>query len=242
MLQLDSVNVLVRSHYIPLFSRLGPYPRTLLDEYAYRRRNLFEYWGHAASLIPIEHYRLFRHRMDSVDRWRIHEFAKEKPAYIDTVLTEVRERGRIAVGELPEPGERAGSWWGWGDGKLALEYLFVRGFVTTSARPAFTRVYDAAERVIPHTHLHAEPASADDARRELLLLAARSMGVATARDLVDYYRLSLQQTKETLRESSPQASWNRWRSKAGKSLPTSIPTHASRVASTPTPCSRRSTR
>jgi uncharacterized protein YcaQ len=134
MLQLDSVNVLVRSHYLPVFSRLGPYPMRLIDDYAYRRRELFEYWGHAASLIPMDHYPLFRPRMDDRVRWGIHDWADEHPEYVEAVLAEVQAHGPIAVGELSEPGERTGSWWGWGEGKLALEYLFSRGLITTASR------------------------------------------------------------------------------------------------------------
>lgn len=200
MLQLDSVNVLVRSHYLPVFSRLGPYPTALLDDYAFRRRKLFEYWGHAASLIPVEHFPLFRHRMDNDTHWGIQRFADERPDYVNTVLDEVRANGPIPVGDLAEPGERAGNWWGWGDGKLALEHLFHRGLVTTANRQAFTRYYDLTERVIPAAHYNTPSASEDDARRELLLLAARSLGVATARDLADYYRLPLQPSRQTLRE------------------------------------------
>lgn len=200
MLQLDSVNVLVRSHYMPVFSRLGPYPMRLLDDYAYRRRELFEYWGHAASLIPIDRYPLFRTRMDDRVRWRIHDWADEHSEYVEAVLEEVRAHGPIAVGELSEPGERTGSWWGWGEGKLALEYLFSRGLITTSARQTFTRVYDATERVIPAKYRDGERPSEQEAMRELLLLAAQSLGVGTARDLADYYRLPVPASKMTLRE------------------------------------------
>jgi len=200
MLQLDSVNVLVRSHYMPVFSRLGPYPMRLLDDYAYRRRELFEYWGHAASLIPMDRYPLFRPRMDDRVRWRIHDWADEHPEYVEAVLAEVQAHGPIAVGELSEPGRRTGSWWGWGEGKLALEYLFSRGLITTSARQTFTRMYDATERVIPLEYRDSQAPSEQEARRELLLLAAQSLGVGTARDLADYYRLPVPASKVTLRE------------------------------------------
>jgi uncharacterized protein YcaQ len=137
--------------------------------------------------------------MESVSRWHIHEFAEKRPEYVEAVLEEVRARGPIAVGELDEPGERAGTWWGWGDGKLALEHLFSRGVITTAARPAFTRIYDISERVIPPEHFNAELVCAEDAGRELLILAARALGIGTARDLADYYRLPPQQCRQTLR-------------------------------------------
>jgi uncharacterized protein len=198
MLQLDSVNVLVRSHYLPLFSRLGPYPLDLLHDYAYRRRRLFEYWAHAASLIPVEHYPLFRHRMASMQGWHIYEFAKKQPDYVDTVLNEVRERGPIRVGELGEPGNAEGGWWGWGPGKIALEYLFIRGLITTASRDGFTRMYDVSERVIDPIYFNARPLARDEANRALTLMAARSLGVATAKDIAWYYRLPLLDTRQIL--------------------------------------------
>lgn len=200
MLQLDSVNVLVRSHYLPLFSRLGPYPVSLLDEYAYKRRRMFEYWGHAASLIPVERYPLFRHRMERRVHWGLQDWADEHPQYVEAVLAEVTENGPIAVGELPEPGQRTGSWWGWGEGKLALEYLFARGLITTAARQGFTRLYDTPERVLPARYLDGPPINKADAHREMLLLAARHLGIGTARDIADYYRHPVPESKAVLRE------------------------------------------
>ena len=200
LLQLDSVNVLVRAHYMPAFSRLGPYRRELLDEYAYKRRNLFEYWAHEASLIPVEHFPLFRHRMKSGRRWRIEEWANAREKYIEAVLEEVRERGPLSVGDLSEPGERAGTWWGWGDGKIALEYLFNRGLITAAARPGFTRMYDLTERVVPQPHYEAPHVPHEDALREHMLLAARSLGIGTARDLADYYRHNIPEARKVLPE------------------------------------------
>jgi uncharacterized protein YcaQ len=198
MLQLDSVNVVVRAHYMPAFSRLGPYPHAQLDNYAYKKRRLFEYWGHAASLIPVEHFPLFRHRMESSKRWRIEEWAGKRAKYVEKVLTEVRDRGPLAVSDLEEPGKRGDSWWGWGDGKVALEYLFNRGLVTTAARPAFTRMYDLTERVIPKEHCEAPVPDVEDAHRELLLLAARWLGIGTAGDIADYYRLGVPESRKLL--------------------------------------------
>jgi uncharacterized protein YcaQ len=200
MLQLDSVNVLVRSHYLPVFSRLGPYQTALLDDYAYRRRRLFEYWGHAASLIPIERFPLFRHRMEQQSHWGLQHFADNSRDYVDSVLEEVRTHGPIPVGDLSEPGQRVGSWWGWGEGKLALEHLFHRGLITSAGRSAFTRMYDLTERVIPPPHYNAPRVSDDEARRDLLLLAAGHLGIGTASDLADYYRLPILASRKTLRE------------------------------------------
>ena len=200
LLQLDSVNVLVRAHYMPAFSRLGPYPRELLDAYAYRKRRLFEYWGHEASLIPVEDFPLFRHRMESARRWRIEEWAAERQDYVDAVLAQVREKGPLSVGRLSAPGDRSGSWWGWSDGKIALEYLFNRGLITTRARPAFTRVYDLTERVIPRRFYEAPAPPPHEAHRRMLLMAARSLGVGTAGDIADYYRLGLTESRKVLHE------------------------------------------
>lgn len=200
MLQIDSVNVLIRSHYLPVFSRLGPYPAKLLDDFAYKHGELFEYWGHAASLIPVEHFPLFRNRMDTEARWHIHRWAKEHHDYVATVLEEVRAHGPIVVGQLSDARAGEGGWWGWGDGKLALEYLFARGLITTAGRSAFARMYDVTERVIPPQYLNASPPSPRDAEAQLLLLAAGSLGVGTVRDIADYYRLPQKPARELLRE------------------------------------------
>ncbi len=188
VVQLDSVNVVVRSHYLPFFSRLGVYPVQLLDDLAFRRRELFEYWGHAASLLPIEHYPLMRHRMAAArPRQREAELMRDQPGYVESVLDEVRERGPLAVAELTDPGERSGPWWGHGKGKIALDWHFMTGAVATHERRGFTRVYDLAERVIPDRVRGAGSPAAPEAHRALLLLAARSHGVATASDLAGYY-------------------------------------------------------
>jgi len=200
LIQIDSVNVLVRSHYLPAFSRLGPYQRSLLDDYAYRRRQLFEYWGHEASFIPMEHYPLFRHRMkDGGPRWRLVEKMREEPQYMQSLLGEVRQKGPLAVSDLEDPQRRPGTWWSWGLGKAALEAYFADGTVTAAERRGFIRAYDIAERVIPSEIFDAAPPSADDAQRELLLLSARAHGVGAARDLADYYRLPILKSRELLK-------------------------------------------
>lgn len=201
LLQLDSVNVLVRSHYLPVFARLGPYDRKLLDHYAYKRRRLFEYWAHVASLVPMESYPLFRHRMERFQGWhRIDEVEKAHPGYVDRVLEEVRERGPLTVSDLEDPVKRRGPWWGWGAAKVALEYHFGRGAITTAGRKGFTRLYDLTERVIPSQIHGAEPPPAEDAHRELLMLSARHHGIGTAKDLADYYRLPILEARRLLGE------------------------------------------
>ncbi|MGH2686537.1 MAG: winged helix-turn-helix domain-containing protein [Actinomycetota bacterium] len=193
LLQLDSVNVLVRSHYLPLFSRIGPYPMELLDDMAYRRRELFECWAHVASLVPIEHYPAIRRRMESTMR-------HPPPATLEAVYQEVAERGPLSASQLSDPGERRGPWWGWNDGKRALEWLFREGRVTAAARPNFERVYDLTERVIPPEILALPIPEEAEARRRLLLLGAEAHGIGTDRDLCDYFRLSLTKSRPVIRE------------------------------------------
>jgi uncharacterized protein YcaQ len=204
ILQIDSVNVLARSHYLPVFSRLGPYRRELLDEMAAHRppgderahphptrRELFEYWGHEASLLPVAMHRLLRWRMERVDKeaWRsMRTLARENPDLIGRVLEQVREQGPVRSADTGfERSETA--MWGWHDGKIALEYLFFTGQLTAAGRRNFERVYDLVERVLPPEVLSEPTPTEAEAQRELLRIAARSLGVATEPDLGDYFRL-----------------------------------------------------
>jgi uncharacterized protein YcaQ len=197
LVQIDSVNVLVRSHYLPLYSRLGAYDRSWLEELAYggRRRKLFEYWGHEASLLPVEQQPLMRWRMQRARNgdglWGgVARFGREHARFCETVLAEIRDRGPVGVSELAASGRRKGGWWGWSEGKVALEWLFWTGQVTTRARRGtFERVYDLTERVLPKTVLAATTPDEAEAQRQLLRIAQRALGVATERDLRDYFRL-----------------------------------------------------
>lgn len=208
LIQIDSVNVLVRSHYLPLFSRLGAYDTDAFDALAHKpqRRAFFEYWGHEASLIPLESYPLFRWRMaralEGTAGWGgVIRFGKENPAAIERALGEVRLRGPLGARELSDGGRSQETWWGWSHGKRALEYLFWTGQITTAARRnTFERVYDLTERVIPAAVLNAPPIDGADAQRQLIMIAARAMGVATQRDLRDYFRLSLDDTRSRIAE------------------------------------------
>jgi uncharacterized protein YcaQ len=155
---------------------------------------LFEYWGHEASLVPVEYHPLLRWRMASADdhAWGgLVRLADERPGYIAAVLDEVRARGALTPAQLPEPGGRTSAWWGWNEGKQALEYLFWSGQVTARRRyPSFERVYDLPERMLPAEILARPTPEPDDARRELLARAGRCLGVATGNDLADYFRLN----------------------------------------------------
>ena len=195
LLQIDSVNVLARAHYLPLFSRLGAYPRPVLEAAAWGRRpkRLFEYWAHEASLLPVERQPLLRWRMARAEAGqgtygRLSAFAGERRGEAEAVLTRIREEGPLAASELE--GKGSGGWWGWSDAKQAIEWLFWAGLVTTrTRRPSFERVYDLPDRVLPPAVLAAPTPEPADAQRELLRLAARAHGVATAGDLADYFRL-----------------------------------------------------
>jgi uncharacterized protein YcaQ len=195
LIQIDSVNVLERAHYLPAFSRLGPYPREALDRLAHRSpRRLFEYWGHEASLIPVEMQPLFRWRMDQAhkDAWGgMRKVAEEQPELVASVLEEVRDRGPIAASELShERPRRSGPWWDWSDHKRALEYLFWSGEVSSARRRRFERLYDITERVLPAKVLAAPTPEPEEAQRELLRIAARSLGVFAEGDLREYFRLT----------------------------------------------------
>jgi uncharacterized protein YcaQ len=214
LLQIDSVNVLARAHYLPLFARLGPYDRSLLDRLACHdgmvagrsRRPLFEYWAHEASLLPVELQPLLRWRMARAEAgegvWSgIARLARERPELVRRVLDEVRDRGPIGVSDLSEAGERRGGWWGWNHGKTALEWLFWTGRVTAAGRRGgFERLYDLPERVLPDSVL-AEPTPLPaDAQRELLRRSAMALGIAAESDLRDYFRLPVQDARARLAE------------------------------------------
>ena len=201
LLQIDSVNVFQRAHYLPAFSRLGPYPTQLLDDMAFQHRELFEYWGHEASLLPVALHPLLRWRMERArnleEGWGgVLRAMRERPDFVAEVLRMVQELGPVSAGDLRE-GERRerGTWWSWDEEKRALEYLFWSGQVMTSSRRSFERLYDVPERVLPAGILNAPTPSREEAQRELIRLSARAHGVATERDLRDYFRLGVVDAK-----------------------------------------------
>jgi uncharacterized protein YcaQ len=197
--------VLVRAHYLPAFSRLGPYERETLDRMAYRTpRELFEYWGHEASLLPVEIQPLLRWRMQEAHAaaWgSVRRIARDRPGFVERVLQEVRACGPLGASELEgERPRRGGPWWDWHDSKVALEWLFWSGQVTTASRRGFERLYDLPERVLPPQVLASPTPARADAQRELLRIAARAMGVATEADLRDYFRLDVKDARERVAE------------------------------------------
>ncbi|MGN6202491.1 MAG: winged helix-turn-helix domain-containing protein [Solirubrobacterales bacterium] len=215
LLQLDSVNVFLRSHYMPLFSRLGPYPREALDRLAWheegkghtrraRRRDLFEYWGHEASLLPVELQPLLRWRMARVDQfaWKGVRRMAAETQLLEFVLEQVREHGPLRAADLSLEGRQRepGEMWSWSEEKTALEYLFFSGQVCAARRVNFERHYDLPERVLPREILEAPTPTQEEAQRQLLLIAARRLGVATEPDLGDYFRLPRTESKARVAE------------------------------------------
>ncbi len=191
ILQVDSVNVLERSHYLPVFSRLGTYPRELLDEATHRRRELFEYLFHAASYSTGVVLPLLRPRMEAIEAWgQIRAVMEEHPGYVEQVYEEVATRGPLTSATLDDPGRRTGPWWGMGKGSSALDWLYVKGRLAISHRPAtFSKVYDLAERVYPAGTLDGPVMDPETSVRERTLIAARAQGIATVNDLADYFRM-----------------------------------------------------
>ncbi len=207
VVQIDSVNVVSRTHYLPAFSRLGAYPRAMLEEVAWaRKRPLFEYWAHEASLLPLASQPLFRWRMqdahDGVGTWKgVGHFLRERRAFVDKVLDEISRRGPISAGELEMGQKGAGGWWGWSESKRAVECLFWTGELTTATRRGtFERVYGLPEKVLPRAILNTPTPSRQDAHRALYRQAIRAMGIATSKDLRDYFRMPVEGAKARMAE------------------------------------------
>ncbi len=203
IIQIDSVNVLVRSQELPLFARLGPHRHDLIPEAA-AANELFEFWAHEACHLPVALHPLIRWEMAAAMRgemWGgVAQIWRDEPRYVESVLGEVRERGPLTVGMLVDPGPRTEGMWGWSRGKRALEFLFWTGQLTARRGRQFERWYDLPERVLPAHILAAPTPSEPDAKRELLAIAARCMGVATERDLADYFRLRLPRSRPLIAE------------------------------------------
>lgn len=202
--QIDSVNVVARAHYLPAFSRLGPYDVTLLDRAAgVAPRRLFEYWGHEASLLDVSLQPFLRFRMAGVHPWgRVRRLMDERPALIHQVLADVGARpGGVTARQLDADPRRSASHWGWNwsDVKVACEWLFHAGQLSVSRRNAsFERLYDLPERVLPAAVLAHPTPSEEDARVELARRALRALGVADVRAVADYFRLGSAPTRSAL--------------------------------------------
>ena len=204
LLQLDSVPVVVRTQYLPPFSRLGRYEASLLDRIAYRDDEWFEAWAHEASLLPVGDEPLLRwqkQRAEQGDTWKnLADLARSEPGYVAEVLAQVAE-GPLTAGELVDPRRRDGEWWGSRSlGSIALDWLFRIGAVGIRRRGNFTKEFDLLERIVPAEVLARPTPSAEVAQRELLVRSAEAMGVGTAADLIDYYRLPVREGRARLRD------------------------------------------
>jgi uncharacterized protein len=213
LLQLDSVNVAVRAHYMPVFSRLGSYDRALLDGAAWshsarRPRMLVEYWAHEASLLPVADWPLLQSRAKRPGWWRHYGALVEgNPGLVDEVLAAVKELGPVGAGELEavlggtsRPRPPGATWWERSDVKRVCEYLFGIGALTTGTRRHFQRLYDLPERVLPPEVLAAGPVDPAQAARTLVVRSASALGVATEPELRDYYRLGPATTQQAVAE------------------------------------------
>jgi len=193
--QLDSVNVLTRSHEVVFFARLGVYDRAALSRWLWASRQVFEYWGHEASLHPVERHPLLRWRMTYEHQWKgVRDAARDSPEMVASALAEIRARGPVTISDLEvhqQSPRREASWWGWGNGKRVVEHLFYAGEITAIRQNGFTRSYLLPEQWIPAAVLAAPTPAPDDAMKGLLLVAAQAHGLGTARDLADYYRINV---------------------------------------------------
>lgn len=202
--QIDSVNVLQRAHYLPMYSRMGPYDVELLHRAAGRApRRLFEYWAHEAAFVDVALRPAFQFRMDSGARmWgSMARIIEEKPDLVAWVLDEVRQKGPLTAREIEhDTGRTKENWgWNWSEAKIALEYLFYKGEVTAARRTAqFERVYDVPERVLPAHVLAQPPLDPEQAHLELVRHAARALGVGTVQCFRDYFRLQPEPTQQAV--------------------------------------------
>ena len=211
LLQIDSVNVLARAHYLSLFARMGEYPVELLAGAAWpaksAHRTLFETWAHEASLVPIEVQPLLRWRQQKFVDGPWSTAAKlraQHPGFLDDVLAVVRDHGPMSAGDIEKvleaPGKGKPGWWEWSATKTASEYLFATGAIGTSFRRGFERVYDLTERILPAHVADAPTPDEFEAKKALIALSARSHGIGTVGDLADYYRIRNDEAKRALLE------------------------------------------
>jgi len=205
VLQLDSVNVFERSHYLPMFSRLGTYDTALLDHMLldpHVPATHVEYWAHEAAFIPVESWPLWRWKMrESRERnERPDSWLAQHRALADDLLARLHADGPATFGQLEgKRDQRRGSWWDWSDVKVALEYLFEDGVITAIGRTNFQRIYAPVADVIP-PHLVNEAVDKPAARRALILDAVRALGIGVLTDIADYYRFKVAPTKVVVDE------------------------------------------
>lgn len=201
LVQLDSVNVLERSHYLPFFARLGAYDRAELHSWAFESGEMFEQWAHMAALVPARWYGLLRHRWEARRAESAVRHSEDTSlAYAESVLETVRAEGPLRVSALEDRGERRGPWWGHSNGKAALDWHVHTGRLAATRTPNFNRVYDIPERAFPAAMLDQSPLSEPEAHREMLTIAAKAHGIGTLADLADYFRIKVTAARPRLRE------------------------------------------
>ena len=199
LVQLDSVNVCVRTHYMPFYSRLGPYDPVALDRWLNESGENFEYWAHAAAVLPVGRYPLWRWKMGEMTVWRRAEaLLKAHPELLDDVRRQVHENGPLTIGDLDAPNQRNEPWWGYGPGKVALEMLFANGDIAALRTKNFTRLYDSPERMIDPAAFNAPELPKEEAYRVLLGEAVRHQGIGTVPDISDYFRLHVSRSAPIL--------------------------------------------
>lgn len=201
ILQLDSVNVVCRSHFLPMYARLGPYDQDKLDQWLWSSGENLEYLGHEASITKMELQPLFRHRMTQ-RRWKMGEqLEQEEPDYVASVLAQVAAEGPLSVSDLTDKGQRTGPWWGMSKGKVCLESNYVKGVLGINKRTkSFLTMYDPIDRVVPADILQSPDLDPDDVHKQMLLLGAKSHGVGTDKDIADYFRLKMPVARPLLAE------------------------------------------
>ncbi len=200
VLQIDSVNVFARSHYLPVFSRHGGYDTEALDKHLWGSGEFTEYWAHEAAFIPIQDRRLFHWRMsDYRARHRRDGRADSLSSELERIRAALADGGPQFVRQL-EAGPRGqrGPWWDWSDTKRAVELLFAWGEVVSTGREGFQRRYALAEHILPAALL--EPVAREEAQRTLVERASQALGVATLADLADYHRLKATETRVAVRD------------------------------------------
>lgn len=209
VLQIDSVNVLARAHYLPTFSRLGGFPTALLDGAAWpsrpRDRTLLESWAHVASLVPVAVEPLLRWRQQAMGvRWRPDDILTAHPDLMDRIMRVIADHGPISAGGVEKilgtPGKGRPGWWEWSATKRVCEYLFLSGITSVADRRGFERHYDLSERVVPGAVRAVPTPDPATAQRELVALAIRHHGIGSVGDIADYYRLRNDDTRRALVE------------------------------------------
>jgi uncharacterized protein len=197
ILQIDSINVIARSPYLVLWSRLGDYDPRWLDDLL-TEGALFEYWSHAACFLPIEEYPLYRHLYDSWLGGRAHKWLDEHRRVAKTVLDHIREHGEARSSDFERTGGQKTKWFDWKDEKIALEYLFLSGELMVRKRHNFQRIYDLRERVLAGIEEPADVSPAD-AHDQFVLNTIQALGVTKAEWIADYFRLSKTDTRAAIK-------------------------------------------